>query len=510
MITQSYRKIFLALLVVAGHQVVTAQSPGSSGWQSLFNGKDLTGWTVKSKPADAGKTFWKVEDGVIVADSMHSQEHDYVWLVSEGEYDDFVLRLRFRSFRDSPGNSGVQIRSRYDDEAGWLDGPQVDIHPPGPWRTGMIWDETRGNQRWLYPGVPKGKWVDPSMAAPGLKYYHSDDTPGWNDLEIIAQGNKLSARLNGVTVMQYDGSGVLDDAIHQQRRVGQKGHVALQIHSRDRLKIGFKDIRIRPINHSTPLSDWRLIWSDEFSTPGLPDRSKWGYETGFIRNRESQFYTSERLENARVENGMLIIEGRKEKWPNPHYNPRVDAARNWRASAPFAEYTAASLITEGKASFLYGRIEVRAKLPQGKGVWPAIWMMGTNRPAIGWPRCGEIDIMEFVGKEPNTIHANVHFSKDGRHTSQGGKIKATAPYDGFHIYALEWFPDRMDFYFDEHKYFTFDLDLAGAGPDNPFRKPHYLLINFALGGSWGGPIDDTVLPQKYLIDYVRVYEAVDH
>jgi beta-glucanase (GH16 family) len=252
-------------------------------------------------------------------------------------------------------------------------------------------------------------------------------------------------------------------------------------------------------------ADWQLVWSDNFDKPGLPQTDKWRYETGFIRNNELQFYTGERSDNARIENGNLVIEGRKERYLNPDYKPGAVSGR--RRQVEFADYTAASLNTDGKASFLYGRIEVRAKLPHGKGVWPAIWMMGTNHSIVGWPRCGEIDIMEFVGKEPDGIHATLHFSKEGRHASKGGKITTTAPYNDFHIYAVEWRPDRMDFFFDQQKYFTFDIDLAGVGADNPFRKPHYLLINLALGGSWGGPMDDSVLPQQYLIDYVRIYES---
>ena len=254
-------------------------------------------------------------------------------------------------------------------------------------------------------------------------------------------------------------------------------------------------------------ADRRLVWSDEFNGVGLPAKTNWNYEAGFVRNGELQFYTRDRLENARQTNGSLVIEGRKESYANPFYRPSSNQNTNRRPSRAMAEYTAASLITEGRASFLYGRVEVRAKLPQGKGVWPAIWMMGTNRATVGWPRCGEVDIMEFVGKEPEKVHATVHFSKDGKHASKGSNFKATAPYDDFHVYAVEWSSERMEFFFDEEKYFTFDLDLAGPGPENPFRKPHYLLINLALGGSWGGPMDDTVLPQQYLIDYVRVYEA---
>ncbi len=238
-------------------------------------------------------------------------------------------------------------------------------------------------------------------------------------------------------------------------------------------------------------SEWELIWADEFNYQGLPDASKWDYEEGFVRNREKQYYTRARAENARVENGMLVLECRKEAFTPPNH-----AA---------VEYTAASLITRNKQSWRFGRVEVRAKLPQGKGVWPAIWMLGTNITQVGWPTCGEIDIMELVGKEPNHIYGTLHYSVAGKHQSDGGRLQTEKPCDDFHVYAAEWSSNRVDFYFDKQKYHSVPLDKAGQGEANAFRKPHYLLINFALGGEWGGPIDDAILPQKYLIDYVRVY-----
>jgi len=237
---------------------------------------------------------------------------------------------------------------------------------------------------------------------------------------------------------------------------------------------------------------WELVWADEFDHPGLPDQTRWDYEEGYVRNHESQYYTRARLENARVENGRLIIECRKE-----HFQPANHAP---------IEYTAASLITLNKMDCQYGRIEVRAKLPQGKGVWPAIWTLGIDRSEVHWPACGEIDIMELVGKEPDNIYGTVHYAVDGHHQSDGGKLQTDQPSADFHVYAVEWYTNRIDFFFDTRKYHTVLIDKAGPGADNPFRKPHYLLINFALGGSWGGPIDDTVLPQKYLIDYVRIYK----
>ena len=191
---------------------------------------------------------------------------------------------------------------------------------------------------------------------------------------------------------------------------------------------------------ASPARDgWKLVWSDEFNQPGLPDPNKWDYETGYVRNHELQYYTRARKENARVEDGCLVIEGRKEKYPIPNARP---------GQKKFADYTSASLITRGKADWKFGRIEVRAKLPQGKGVWPAIWMLGQKFPNVRWPACGEIDIMEFVGHTPDKIHATVHYSKNGKHASKGGKLTTARPFDDFHVYAVEWSAERMDFFFD--------------------------------------------------------------
>lgn len=259
-------------------------------------------------------------------------------------------------------------------------------------------------------------------------------------------------------------------------------------------------------------AEWRLVWSDEFDYTGLPSPDKWGYEEGFVRNRELQYYTRERLENVRVEDGVLVIEGRREPFENPRYDRE---ATDWRRQRRAAGYTSGSINTQGKAAFLYGRIEVRAKLPRGRGVWPAIWMMGTNRVHVGWPRCGEIDVMEYVGKEPDTIHATTHYADPfvkgtAVHKSAGGsRTRVEQPYRDFHLYAIEWNEERIMFLVDGRQYGVLDLDRAGKGAENPFRRPHYLLLNLALGGSWGGPMDDDALPQRYVIDYVRVYERSD-
>jgi len=248
---------------------------------------------------------------------------------------------------------------------------------------------------------------------------------------------------------------------------------------------------------------WKLVWSDDFDYEGLPDPSKWGYEEGFVRNNEMQFYTRARRENARVEGGLLIIEGRKDSFPNPGY--KVDSS-NWKENREFVEYTSASLVSKIDTGWKYCRIEVLAKLPDGKGVWPAIWTLGINCPQVSWPACGEIDIMEFVGNWPGEIFGTIHYpTSEGAYEKQEGKLKDLDPHSDFHSYAIEWCPDRIDFFYDSHKYHTAWLDKAGAGVENPFRKPHYLILNLALGGSFGGEIEDDCFPQRYLIKHVSVY-----
>ncbi len=254
---------------------------------------------------------------------------------------------------------------------------------------------------------------------------------------------------------------------------------------------------------SVQAEEAKLVWSDEFDKPGLPDPAKWDYEVGFIRNNEQQYYTRARKENARVEDGMLIIEARKERFPIAARASKKGKGRD------FADYTSASLITRGKADWIYGRIEVRAKLPTGRGMWPAIWMLGRNIGQVGWPACGEIDIMENVGFDPDVIHGNIHTKlyNHVRRTNKGSRLTLRNPHQDFHVYAIDWAPDRIDFLVDKTKYFTFKNE--GKGPDVwPYDRPQYLILNIAVGGAWGGQkgIDDSIFPQRMYVDYVRVYQ----
>jgi len=225
---------------------------------------------------------------------------------------------------------------------------------------------------------------------------------------------------------------------------------------------------------------WQLSWSDEFNGTGAVDPATWRHEIGMVRNNEAQYYT-DRLENIRQENGMLVIEGRKEAFNG-------------------AQYTSASIRSDGRRQFLYGRLEVRAQLPGGRGTWPAFWTMGVSG---GWPLRGEIDIMENVGFDQNTVHNVVHTGSG----SSMGSTHVSNPHQGFHVYSLEWYADRLDFLIDGVKTFTYTNDGRGDVNSWPFSAPQYMLLNLAIGGSWGGQqgIDDSIFPARYYIDYVRYY-----
>jgi len=250
---------------------------------------------------------------------------------------------------------------------------------------------------------------------------------------------------------------------------------------------------------AVPPASWKLVWSDEFNSPGLPDPSKWGYDVGGHGwgNKELQNYTDRRKENARVENGVLIIEAR----------------RDGSAAQP---YSSARLVTKNKSDWTYGRFEVRAKLPSGRGTWPAIWMLPTQRSygANYWPDNGEIDIMEHVGYDPDVIHGSAH-TKAYYHsinTEKTGKTKVETARSGFNTYAVEWTPEEIRWYVNDRQYFKFSNErLSNPAADYkqwPFDKPFHLLLNLAVGGNWGGAqgVDDSIWPQRMEIDYIRVYQ----
>ena len=238
---------------------------------------------------------------------------------------------------------------------------------------------------------------------------------------------------------------------------------------------------------------WEKVWGDEFEGDGLPDASKWYYETGGDGwgNQEKQYYTEEDTDNARLENGNLIIEARKE-------------------SVQGRNYTSVRLNSE--ASWKYGRVEIRAKLPAGRGTWPALWML-PDETTYGdqyWPDNGEIDIMEHVGYDEGAVHGTIHTEAfnhmDG--TDRGGSITVPDATSAFHTYAMEWTPTEIRVFVDGEQYFTFTNREQYGWEEWPFDQKFHLLMNIAVGGTWGGAegIDDSAFPTQMVIDYVRVYK----
>ncbi len=235
------------------------------------------------------------------------------------------------------------------------------------------------------------------------------------------------------------------------------------------------------------------VWSDEFDKDGLPDAAKWTYDVGGHGwgNRELQFYRAGRIENAEVKGGVLRITVRKENHEGK-------------------EYTSARMVS--KAGWRYGYIEIRAKLPKGRGTWPALWMLPSSHwdgTGPRWPLCGEIDIMEHVGYDEGVVHGTVHTGAYNhvKGTQKGKQVAVPDATGEFHVYALDWKPGKIEIMVDGKSYFSFADE--GAGREAwPFDVPFKLLMNIAVGGNWGGRqgVDESVFPQAMEIDYVRVYE----
>jgi beta-glucanase (GH16 family) len=270
-------------------------------------------------------------------------------------------------------------------------------------------------------------------------------------------------------------------------------------------------------SQTAELPGWKLVWSDEFNYTGHLDPNKWGYEEGYVRHNELQYYTVNRLENARVDGHNLLIELRKE---TPESFLPTSINDKWH------RYTSASVNTRNTASWTYGRFEVRAKMPQGKGTWPAIWFLSPLRlPAIPGPpiprgpdgkeaqppagapyrgesALGEIDLMESWGSHPDKTAVHIHGTK-------GPTPSKTVPVDDmygkFHLYALEWYPDHIDFFLDDTKILTYKKDPAAGWS---FDRPMYLIMNIACGGPDEPAPDDSKLPQFMTVDYVRVYQKI--
>jgi beta-glucanase (GH16 family) len=238
---------------------------------------------------------------------------------------------------------------------------------------------------------------------------------------------------------------------------------------------------------------YRLVWSDEFDRPGLPDSSRWVYDTGMNKagwhNREKQYYSAARRENSEVRDGRLVITARLEE-----LRDRPD----WGGQ----RYTSARLITSGKAAWTYGFFQVRAKLPCGKGTWPAIWTLGLGT----WPATGELDILEQVGSDPTRVFSTVHTASGHGGSGATGATRLPTACTDFHDYQMLWTPQRVTFAIDGRVHHVVDNLRQGAA-QWPFDAPQFLILNLAIGGDLGGEVDDAIFPVRYEIEHVRVWQA---
>lgn len=260
--------------------------------------------------------------------------------------------------------------------------------------------------------------------------------------------------------------------------------------------------------------NWQLVWSDEFTDDGRPDPATWNFERGFVRNHEAQWYQEQ---NAWQQDGLLIIEARREQGSkNPTYQPD---SRQWGQLRETIDYTSACLTTQGKRTFLYGRLEVSARIPTASGAWPAIWALGSGLP---WPSCGEVDVMEFyrINNVPHIL-ANAAWGNDKPYQAvwNSRKVPFTHFTDRdpqwalrFHVWRMDWDELSIRLYLDDELLNDIPLSSTVNGSigdySNPFHHPQYILLNLALGGDNGGIIDNEALPLRYEIDYVRIYEKV--
>ncbi|WP_333877593.1 glycoside hydrolase family 16 protein [Flavobacterium sp.] len=233
--------------------------------------------------------------------------------------------------------------------------------------------------------------------------------------------------------------------------------------------------------------DRKLVWEENFNGTQL-DEKVWNFELGNgcpnncgWGNNEKQLYTET---NHELINGNLVITIKKED----------------------DIYSSTRITTSGKREFQYGRMEARAKLPTGKGIWPAFWMLGSNIANVGWPKCGEIDILEYVGREPHMVYTTLHTQDSHGNSVNSKKTEIKNIEDGFHIYAVEWTKDKIDFFVDDQLVYTFKPEIKNENTW-PFNQPFFFILNVAVGGNFGGhEVDNTIFPQQYSVDYIRVYQ----
>lgn len=331
----------------------------------------------------------------------------------------------------------------------------------------------------------KKKWISLLLTVTlisGLTACGQGDTPGQSGTldgsSVVAESTEPSS----------EGPVEKDDSKYRVGGTVSDAYVDPSKHT-----VSGQELKAQGFEYDKESLTYELVWNDEFDYEGEPDPEKWGYDVGGggWGNNELQYYT--KAENASVADGVLTIQARKEQ-------------------VGFYEYTSSRLVTRQKGDWLYCKVEVSAKLPKGKGTWPAIWMLPTDWDYGDWPASGEIDIMEHVGYDQDVIVQSVHSTKYHATNSKSGSYKVEGVSDEFHTYTVEWLPDKIIFGVDGEEKYTYDPNKLSKQPTKaiwPYDKRMHLLINLAFGGDWGGArgVDDSYFPVDYYIDYVRVYQS---
>lgn len=363
------------------------------------------------------------------------------------------------------------------------DGPYLFRTETG--RLGMIWTN------WIYDVYTQGVAYSESGTLEG---------PWYQDPNPITPPNFGHAML----FRTFEGKLLM--SVHSHKN--DNGHYHRVPHLFE-VSLAGNEIKVSKL-YDCPPEGYTLAWSEEFDKDGKVDEAMWNYENGFVRNHELQWYQPD---NASVENGMLVIEARKENRANPLYR---EGSQEWRHNRPAITCTSASINTRGKFSFLYGRMEVRARIPVGYGSWPAIWLLGEGLP---WPSNGEIDVMEYYRSNGvPSILANAAWGTEKQYTAKwNSKVTPLSHFTDkdpfwftkFHTWRMDWDENNIRIYLDDE--LLNDIPLSetvntSADGINPFHKPQYILLNLAIGGDNGGKVDMEGLPMRYEVDYVRVYK----
>jgi beta-glucanase (GH16 family) len=528
-------------------------------WVQLFNGRNLDGWDVKIAGHELNDNFgdtFRVEGGLLkVAYDKYDHFGDrFGHLFYRRKFSHYVVAVEYRFVGgQAPGgpawarrNSGVMVHSQPAASMGLRQDFPVSIEVQ---LLGGLGEGRRTTANLCTPGTHvevNGKLHTEHCTNSASETYDGDR---WVRVEVTVLGHEqIKHAVEGKTVLSYEkpqvGGGVVSNYLPEMKKDGAplgEGYIALQSESHpvefrkvellnlvgctDPKAANYKSYYVKSDNSTCryprgrarqganggrvgragpPPAGWKLVWADEFDRDGRPDPKSWGYESGFVRNRELQWYQPE---NARCEGGLLVIEARRERRRNPDYKPQ---GGDWKGGREHADYTSASLTTKGRRQWRYGRFEMRGRIDTRPGLWPAFWTLGVEGE---WPGNGEIDIMEYYR---GMLLANVAWAGAKRWVAQWDTFKKPisefndpAWSQKFHTWRMDWDEQAIRLYVDDELLNTTSLgDTVNKSPDgrNPFHQPHYLLLNLAVGGTNSGDPSGTDFPARFEVDYVRVYQ----